>query len=57
MKYAPQIGYEAYCKSCGGKAFNGDPLPTWEDLPDVIKRHWRAAAETIRVYVITEEWK
>ena len=22
--------YEAYCKSVGGIAFNGDPLPNWE---------------------------
>jgi hypothetical protein len=22
--------YTKYCQSVGGKAFNGDPLPTWE---------------------------
>ncbi len=22
--------YEAYSQAVGGKAFNGDPLPTWE---------------------------
>jgi len=24
------ILYEAYCAQVGGKAFNGDPLPSWE---------------------------
>jgi len=24
--------YETYCKSVGGKAFNGDPLPTWREF-------------------------
>jgi len=26
------ILYEDYCKRVGGKAFNGDPLPVWEDF-------------------------
>lgn len=24
--------YTTYCASVGGKAFNGDPLPTWEEF-------------------------
>ena len=28
-KLAGQL-YETYCKSVGGKAFNGDPLPDWK---------------------------
>lgn len=24
--------YEKYCQSVGGIAFNGDPLPSWEDF-------------------------
>lgn len=24
--------YETYCRSVGGKAFNGDPLPTWPEF-------------------------
>jgi len=24
--------YEAYCQAVGGKAFNGDPLPEWEEF-------------------------
>jgi hypothetical protein len=42
--------YAAYCKAVGGVAFNGDPLPTWEEFAaDPKKRKqadaWRAAAE------------
>jgi len=24
--------YDEYCAQVGGKAFNGDPLPKWEDF-------------------------
>ena len=24
--------YETYCQAVGGKAFNGDPLPTWKEF-------------------------
>ncbi len=24
--------YETYCKVVGGKAFNGDPLPSWREF-------------------------
>ena len=24
--------YHEYCNAVGGKAFNGDPLPTWEEF-------------------------
>lgn len=26
--------YEAYCEAVGGKAFNGDPLPSWREFRD-----------------------
>lgn len=26
--------YESYCVAVGGKAFNGDPLPTWRQFRD-----------------------
>ena len=31
MKLAGEL-YETYCQSVGGKAFNGDPLPSWADF-------------------------
>lgn len=26
------VMYTSYCKSVGGKAFNGDPLPDWDEF-------------------------
>jgi hypothetical protein len=42
--------YTAYCAAVGGKAFNGDPLPRWEDFSfDLTKtkqvQGWLAAAD------------
>lgn len=42
--------YEAYCARVGGVAFNGDPLPDWNEFSkDSSKRKqadgWRAVAE------------
>lgn len=47
-----QIAYTAYCQAVGGKAFNGDPLPSWEEFcADPAKQvqvaAWRAAAEAV----------
>ena len=30
MEKIAGILYEEYCKEVGGKAFNGDPLPSWK---------------------------
>jgi hypothetical protein len=43
--------YTIYCQEVGGKAFNGDPLPTWEEFskdPNKQKQAngWRAVAES-----------
>lgn len=32
IEEATRGAYDAYCVAVGGKAFNGDPLPTWEDF-------------------------
>lgn len=42
--------YEVYCRAVGGIAFNGDPLPSWEEFSkDASKlkqaNGWRAVAE------------
>jgi hypothetical protein len=41
--------YTTYCDAVGGKAFNGDPLPTWavfsvDPNKQVQAQGWRAAA-------------
>ena len=42
------MAYEAYSRASGGKAFNGDPLPTWEKVTPQIQSYWRAAMRTVR---------
>lgn len=41
--------YQTYCEAVGGKAFNGDPLPSWEEFSTDEKKQpqangWRAVA-------------
>ncbi len=48
-KLAGQL-YAKYCEAVGGVAFNGDPLPRWEEFsidPSKAKQAnaWRATAE------------
>jgi len=42
-----EVGYQAYCESVGGRAFNGDALPRWEDVPGRIRDAWDHAAAAI----------
>lgn len=42
-----QAAYAAYGESTDNKNFQGDEMPTWEDLPSAIKRAWMAAVEAI----------
>jgi hypothetical protein len=47
--------YAEYCKAVGGKAFNGDPLPSWEEFSNdntKLKQvtGWIVAAETALIY-------
>ena len=36
--------YEIYCASVGGKAFNGDPLPKWDDFRNDPKKQKQSDA-------------
>lgn len=38
-----RIAYEAYFASCGGVSIRGEPLPSWDDQEEPIRRHWQAA--------------
>ena len=46
-----EVAYDAYCKSVGGKAFNGDTLPAFGQTPERIQAAWvaatRAAIESV----------
>ena len=50
-KSLAQIGYDAYSKAVGGKAFNGDPLPDFADIPTKIKDAWLDASISIALEV------
>lgn len=48
--------YSVYCSAVGGKAFNGDPLPTWDEFSvDPAKRKqydaWMAVGTEVRSIV------
>lgn len=56
------IAYTAYRESVGGRAWNGDPLPTWAELEaDPAKARlvtaWETAAEAIRDEVRRREYQ
>lgn len=36
--------YEIYCKAVGGVAFNGDPLPSWDEFSHDTKKQKQADA-------------
>lgn len=46
--------YETYCNAVGGKAFNGDPLPSWSEFADDPKKQVQADAwrEVARVSLL-----
>ena len=39
-----EVFYTKYCESVGGKAFNGDPLPTWKDFVADPRKRLQASA-------------
>lgn len=43
-----KVAYDAYCVSVGGKAFNGDDLPPFENVPERIQRAWIAAVVAVK---------
>lgn len=49
---AARAAYTAYCEAVGGVAFNGDPLPTWEEFSQDPKKDkqaqgWRTAVAAL----------
>lgn len=47
-----KLAYETYCRAVGGKAFNGDRLPTWEEQrardDQTIPNAWVEAAVAVK---------
>lgn len=42
-----KTAYDAYGESTGRKNYLGLPMPTWEDLPEGIRKAWIAASAAI----------
>jgi hypothetical protein len=42
-----RIGYEAYGAEADWKAYNGEPMPQWDELPGHIHTKWTSAAGAI----------
>jgi hypothetical protein len=41
-----RVAYQAYAKSTGGKNFQGQPMPGWDDLPPHITTAWMEATSS-----------
>lgn len=41
------IGYDAYGDVADWKAWNGKPMPKWDELPEDIRVKWTASAVAI----------
>lgn len=55
-----RIAYNAYCDEVGWKAFNGDSLLEFDDLPDRIRNAWIRSADEVKTRIalsILEEWR
>lgn len=42
-----RIAYEAYAVSTGGKTYDGREMPSWGELPELIRNAWMAAASVL----------
>jgi hypothetical protein len=49
-----KIGYQAYGDKAEWKNYQGNPMPTWDALPENIKTYWVAAAQAIKNELIEE---
>lgn len=47
-----QVAYAAYCAASDGKAFDGSPLKTWEELGEKIQGRWIASAKAVEAHTI-----
>lgn len=47
--------YEAYASSVGGRAFDGSPLPDWDNVSQPIRTAWEAAVREASAVFIGQE--
>jgi hypothetical protein len=44
-----KVAFSAYSDHTGGKSYNGEDLPHWDDLPATVQLAWCAAAVAVQV--------
>jgi hypothetical protein len=44
-----RIAYSGYGTKAGWKAYNGEAMPTWDELPPHIRERWLAAINAVLV--------
>jgi hypothetical protein len=42
-----KAAYQAYGDSAAWRNYADKPMPTWDELPTVIKVHWQAAVKRV----------
>lgn len=50
-----QIGYEAYGDAVQWKNHQGNPMPEWDALPDVIRLAWHACVNAVVVTALEDQ--
>lgn len=50
-----RAAYAAYGETTGGRNYQGQPMPAWEDLGEVIQQAWTVAATTVARIVTTPQ--
>lgn len=57
MSERAKAAYAAYGEVVGWKNFRGDPMPQFNELPEVIQRAWDGACEGALRYWLDNEFK
>ena len=50
-----KVGYEAYGEHAEWKAYDGKPMPRWEELPEHIRIEWAVAARAIAKAALADQ--
>lgn len=50
-----KVAYNAYGDARGWRVFNGGPMPIWEDQEADLQAAWRAAAQGVASFLLTEK--
>ena len=56
IKSLGQVAFEAYKVRKGGVAFDGTPIPDWDQVSDEVKASWEAAAQAVIIAYQSGDW-